>query len=416
MIDDELKDSLRLTSNFNFPSYTLTSGELKEDRIINKESRDPFRYEKNIRYEDFKYIPSEDDNKVNLLINYNDNSKFSHRQEHFETAPIRSNRYQDEEKSNINQELTYYKNIIDNMQAEIMKLNSKLNELDGRNNSYVYIPKIENLEKNIDNLKVQIDNNLKNKEDRLYKLEKDKDLLFNKNMEIEKEINRLDSIVYKNESVKSNMTKLKKELNKPPSTRSNSKGSVRKPRDINSGQKSVKSKSPTIKQTPSKSSIKSSAKSSIKTSAKTSNTSRSKSKPKAQSVKKQKPINKELEEKITDLERIVEYLTDQLRREKTSSRGKDHLRLELEIWKTRTEALTKKYLENLSALKNQLVTNKSSFLDQLKILQTNFNTQVNNLKIQYHTNIEKNEHVIKRMRRENEDMRKKVMKVKDLII
>jgi hypothetical protein len=212
---------------------------------------------------------------------------------------------------------------------------------------------------------------------------------------MEKEINRLESVV-KNESVKSNMNKLKKDLIKPPSTRSNSKSSIRKPRESNTSARNIKSKSPIP----------------VK---KASNTSRSKSKPKAQSVKKTKPKNNELEQKISELEGLVQYLSDQLRREKTGN-GKDHLRVELEIWKKRTEALTKKYLESFSQLRNQLITNKSSFLDQIKILQTNFNTQVNNLKVQYQTNIEKNEHVIKRMRRENEDMKKKVLKVKDIII
>ena len=225
-----LNDDLDLTSNFNFGINTITSGELKEDRIINKDSRDPYKYERKIKYENNLYNPSfnaEGDDEINklvLLYNYDDCNKFKRKSNSateemiINSSAKKNNRYTEEERMNVNQELNFYKNMIDNMQNDIVKLNYKLNELDNKNNSIVNIPKIESLEKNIDLIKNQIDHNMKVKDDRLYKLEKDKEYLFVKNQEIEKELNRLDSILYKNESVKSgNVNKLSADLKKPVS-------------------------------------------------------------------------------------------------------------------------------------------------------------------------------------------------------
>ena len=381
--------------NFNFGINTITSGEMKEDRIINKDSRDPFKYERKIKYENNLYNPSfnnegdDDKSKLVLLYNYDEYNKFKRKSNSTcedminNSSAKKNNRYTEEERMNVNQELNTYKNMIENMQNEIVKLNYKLNELDNKNNSFVNIPKIESLEKNIDLMKNQIDHNMKVKEDRLFKLEKDKEYLLLKNQEIEKELNRLDLILYRNESVKSgHVNKLSADLKKPNSTRSNSKDT----RNIKVVQK-MKSKSPNIK------------------------------KRRDLSLRRVKNENNEnLEKKIKKLERIIMNLNEQLNLEKNDKKGKDNNRSELQIWKNRTEMVSKNYADNLKNMKKQLFIDKENYNEQIKIIQGNFVNQVNILKNQYQSIIEKNEKTIKNMKKENCILKNRVMKVKDILI
>ena len=86
------------------------------------------------------------------------------------------------------------------------------------------------------------------------------------------------------------------------------------------------------------------------------------------------------------------------------------------MWKNRADSLSHGYLETLNELKLQLAQDRSKYNEEIKSAQTNFTTQVLALKNQYQGIIEKNENTIKKLRKENNDLRKKVSKVKDILI
>jgi cell division protein FtsB len=126
--------------------------------------------------------------------------------------------------------------------------------------------------------------------------------------------------------------------------------------------------------------------------------------------------NELLKSKITELEKIIKDLTDQIALDNIQKKGKDHLRVELEIWKNRSESMGKNYIDTISSLKKQLLQDKMSFIDQIKSTQINFTNQIISLKTKYQTTIEKYEISNKKLKKENEELKKKVNKVKEIIV
>jgi hypothetical protein len=126
--------------------------------------------------------------------------------------------------------------------------------------------------------------------------------------------------------------------------------------------------------------------------------------------------NEALKEKVSELEKKLRTINDQVALDILEKKGKDHLRVELEIWKNRSESLAKNYVETLSNLKKQILTDKTNFLDQIKTSQTAFTSQVNMLKNKYQSTLDKYEINVKKLRKENEELKKKVSKVKEILI
>jgi len=126
--------------------------------------------------------------------------------------------------------------------------------------------------------------------------------------------------------------------------------------------------------------------------------------------------NEFLKSKIRELEDVVKKLNDQIAFDNIEKKGKDHLRVELEIWKNRSESITNTYLDNIGELKKQLNNDKCGYLDQIKNMQQYCSKQINEIKGKYQSTLEKYEINIKKMKKENEELRKRVQKVKDILI
>ena len=93
----------------------------------------------------------------------------------------------------------------------------------------------------------------------------------------------------------------------------------------------------------------------------------------------------------------------------------DALRNELELWKNRSEMLTSNFFENLNAMKKQLLDDKNLYISQIKNMKSNFTGQVTTLKNKYQTSLEKSKNIIKKLRKENDDYKKKMLKVKEIL-
>jgi cell division protein FtsB len=423
--------------NFDFNSnsdYVFTSTDLKEDRVINKEHIDPFRYEKNIKYDDYSkhnlstggderqrtpkagvylnynYENMYSNEKAAATNNYSNNANYRRRinitdDEIFENPSDKKGgsrlpqfkraeetvKARDTTANNdISSELSYYKNIIDTMQSDIMKLNYKLNDLEVKNNNTSHISNHHATTQSKTS-----ERTVGGGSERLNQLEMEKELL---------SFRRIPDTQSKTVKIE-NTRDLSKGTRNKSNTKLNSAKTV-STRSASSDKKINKETNKGRSKTPSRASIK-----------------QTRSKTKSLTI----DINKntidssnhreqeQLKATVKHLEEKVKYLTQQLHFEKIEKKGKDHLRVELEIWKNRADSLSQNYLETLNGLRNQLAADKSKFTEEIKSAQKSFVTQVMALKDQYQSVIEKNETTIKKIRKENEDLRRKVHKVKDII-
>jgi len=66
-------------------------------------------------------------------------------------------------------------------------------------------------------------------------------------------------------------------------------------------------------------------------------------------------------------------------------------------------------------MKKQLLQDKSNFVDQIKSMQNTYTGEINQLKNKYQSTIEKYENSIKRLRKDNEELKIKVSKVKEIL-
>lgn len=125
--------------------------------------------------------------------------------------------------------------------------------------------------------------------------------------------------------------------------------------------------------------------------------------------------NEELKSKITNLEKSLKNINYQLSLDALEKKGRDYLRVELEIWKNRSETIANSYIETTSNMKKQLLQDKSNFVDQIKSMQNTYTGEINQLKNKYQSTIEKYENSIKRLRKDNEELKIKVSKVKEIL-
>jgi len=127
--------------------------------------------------------------------------------------------------------------------------------------------------------------------------------------------------------------------------------------------------------------------------------------------------NEILKEKIFQLELKIDNLSkangNLFNNEEDPS--KNNLIMELQIWKSRSEKITENYIHTLNDLRNQLKHDKKHYVDLIKNMQNNFQEGVDRLKKVYDGNIIRNEKTIKKLKKENEDISKKLTKVKDII-
>ncbi len=113
---------------------------------------------------------------------------------------------------------------------------------------------------------------------------------------------------------------------------------------------------------------------------------------------------------------INKYSTLNQEEEELEEANKEsNLVMELKIWKNRSETMTENYISALNGLRNQLKQDKKHYVDLIQNMQTEFNSEVDRLKKAYEGSIIRNEKIVKKLKKENEDITQKLGKVKDII-
>ena len=222
-------------------------------------------------------------------------------------------------------------------------------------------------------------NNNEDTERRLAQLEKDKEFLLKKNIELENNINRLETII-------------NNKVNKV-SVLSN-KNSVITKRSVSTNRK---------KRTASN---KSTSKNKIKINPNE----------KYQSVKqKQEKENKELKRTVAEMEKMISDLNDEIKLNNLEEKGESYLRYELEIWKQRTDTIGKEFISNLNELKKTLFNDKNEYMNQIEETKHICNCSFNDIKEKSINAINKQNYLIEKYTKENAEIKKKLNKIKSIV-
>jgi hypothetical protein len=113
-----------------------------------------------------------------------------------------------------------------------------------------------------------------------------------------------------------------------------------------------------------------------------------------------KEENRKLREKINDLEEFV------------SNKGESG---EVMFWKKKCDILTNNYLEAINSLRNQLRIEKITLTEQVKALNVDCLKQVESITVKYQNVFDDYERNINRLKKENDELRKKFSKVKNIL-
>jgi hypothetical protein len=383
----------------------------KEDRILNKEYTDPYRNERKYAYvglDDIKYhkytlntLPTEE-NLYQRNLNYVYNNNYN-----AETRP------KQEDTTDITSELKYYKHMIEKMHNEIGNLNNKLFEIE-KNNYNIRCGEDRNLIQNKNN------SMLENSTTNLSTAH------FRKEEEIKKHISFLDNPI-KDQSLISNIKKLendKSELSAKSYLSEKKYKTQNEKTTKRISRKNSKSNSKLNTQ-PNRNDSKNNSVSKISNKSTTSKSNRSitkktyglglKRKENEVDLNRLHRENEELKIKLNKLEQSLKAINSENTLDKLEKKGKDYLRVELEIWKNRSEAISKSYLETISNLKKQIFNDKNHFIEQIKTMQNTCNKEIGELKNKYQFNFEKLEAYNKNLKIENLELKKKVSKVKEIL-
>lgn len=231
-------------------------------------------------------------------------------------------------------------------------------------------------------------NNNEDTERRLAQLEKDKEFLLKKNIELENNINRLETII----NTTMNIKPINNKVNKV-SVLSN-KNSVITKRSVSTNRK---------KRTASN---KSTSKNKIKINPNE----------KYQSVKqKQEKENKELKRTVAEMEKMISDLNDEIKLNNLEEKGESYLRYELEIWKQRTDTIGKEFISNLNELKKTLFNDKNEYMNQIEETKQICNCSFNDIKEKSINAINKQNYLIEKYTKENAEIKKKLNKIKSIV-
>jgi hypothetical protein len=125
--------------------------------------------------------------------------------------------------------------------------------------------------------------------------------------------------------------------------------------------------------------------------------------------------NEELKSKVANLEKSLKSINYQLSLDTLEKKGRDYLRVELDIWKSRSETIANSYLDTMANMKKQLMQDKANFVDQIKSMQNTYTGEINELKNKYQSTLDRYENSTKRLRKDNEELKSKVSKVKEIL-
>ncbi len=124
--------------------------------------------------------------------------------------------------------------------------------------------------------------------------------------------------------------------------------------------------------------------------------------------------NTYLKELIAKKQREINQLKDDLRIVYLQEKGEGYLQYELELWKQKTETIGRDFIDNLNQIKERLYYDKIDYQNQIKQLK---NLCEDNF-ILMHENCEnivnKQEFIIKDLLEKNNDLRKRVERMKSV--
>jgi len=126
--------------------------------------------------------------------------------------------------------------------------------------------------------------------------------------------------------------------------------------------------------------------------------------------------NENLKNQIKFLEKKLNDINEQTRLDQIERKGKDYLRIELEIWKSKTDLLSKNYIQTLSSMKKQILDDKNMFVEKIKSMEDEYANEIVSLKNKYQNLLERQELSLKLYKKENENLKKKLSKVKEILI
>lgn len=231
-------------------------------------------------------------------------------------------------------------------------------------------------------------NNNEDTERRLAQLEKDKEFLLKKNIELENNINRLETIINSSLNIKpiTNVKQNKVVTKTKPIHTKRSISSNRKNRSKSNNRSTSRNK---IKINPNE---------------------------KYQSVKqKQEKENKELKRTVAEMEKMISDLNDEIKLNNLEEKGESYLRYELEIWKQRTDNIGKELISNLNELKKTLFNDKNDYINQIEETKRICNCSLNDIKERSINAINKQNYLIEKYTQENAQIKKKIDKIKSIV-
>jgi hypothetical protein len=121
-----------------------------------------------------------------------------------------------------------------------------------------------------------------------------------------------------------------------------------------------------------------------------------------------------LKELISKKQREIKQLKDDLRIVYLQEKGEGYLQYELELWKQKTETIGRDFIDNLNQIKEKLYYDKLDYQNQIKQLKQLCEFNFKNTYEKCEDIISKQEFLIKNLSDKNEDLRKRVDRMKSI--
>ena len=121
-----------------------------------------------------------------------------------------------------------------------------------------------------------------------------------------------------------------------------------------------------------------------------------------------------LKELISKKQKEIKQLKDDLRIVYLQEKGEGYLQYELELWKQKTETIGRDFIDNLNQIKEKLYYDKLDYQNQIKQLKQLCEFNFKNTYEKCEDIISKQEFLIKNLSDKNEDLRKRVDRMKSI--
>ena len=121
-----------------------------------------------------------------------------------------------------------------------------------------------------------------------------------------------------------------------------------------------------------------------------------------------------LKELISKKQKEIKQLKDDLRIVYLQEKGEGYLQYELELWKQKTETIGRDFIDNLNQIKERLYYDKIDYQNQIKQLRNLCDYNFKKINENCENTINKQEFIIKDLSEKNEDLRKRVERMKNI--